>query len=150
MIKQRRTGSSSAAKHTDNDNSNSGSGAWTSLRAPTSSGHSNQQPSSSYAPPLTTGSIGQSGPKKRTRDDDRDPRDEENNSDDDDDDDDDRPRKKRGKGPIDREPHLGLRCPFYVRDPERYAQIGACSSGKGFANMSRLRYSDYRKIVVNH
>ena len=121
--------------------------AWISLGAPTSSGHPDQQSSSSSAPPLTTGSIGQSSPKKRTRDDDGDPGDDEEN--DSKGDDDDRRRKKRGKGPIDREPHLGLRCPFYVRDPERYAQIQACSSGKGFANMSRLRYGDYRKVIIS-
>ena len=66
------------------------------------------------------------------------------------DDDDDRRRKKRGKGPIGRESHLGLlRCPFYIRDPERYAQIQACSSGKGFANISRLMYGDYRMVIAS-
>jgi hypothetical protein len=59
----------------------------------------------------------------------------------DDDSDDDEPRRnKKGKGPVGREPHLGLRCPFYLRDPERYVKVQACSNGRGFANMARLRF----------
>jgi len=38
-----------------------------------------------------------------------------------------------------RRPHLGLRCPFFSHNPAKYANIHACSSGRGFADMPRLR-----------
>jgi hypothetical protein len=124
-------------------------GAWTSTRAPNSNGHSNQQASTSSAQSLATGSNSQPESTKRTRDDDKNPGDGGESSSEDDDNDD-RRRRKKGKGNIDRVPHLGLRCPFYLRDPEKYAQIQACSSGRGFADMSRLRYYAYMKMIKHH
>ncbi|KAF2106188.1 hypothetical protein BDV96DRAFT_337079 [Lophiotrema nucula] len=73
--------------------------------------------------------------RKRERDGDKYPDD-----DDDDSEDDDRRRNKKGKGPEGKGSHLGLRCPFYLRDPEKYSKIQACSNGKGFADMARLRH----------
>lgn len=72
---------------------------------------------------------------KRGRDGGKDPDDESGNSNSDDD----RRKPKRGKIPANGKPERRLRCPFYLHDPEKYGSTHACSSGKGFSDLTRLR-----------
>ncbi|KAF2731117.1 hypothetical protein EJ04DRAFT_554948, partial [Polyplosphaeria fusca] len=78
----------------------------------------------------------ESTPRKRQRGAGEDPNGDENESEDDDE----RRSNKKGKATTDRKSPLGLRCPFYSHDPNRYARVQACSNGRGFPSMARLRY----------
>ncbi|KAF2107323.1 hypothetical protein BDV96DRAFT_653914 [Lophiotrema nucula] len=92
----------------------------------------------SAQPSSQEGGSKQPRAKKRERGDGRDPGD--GDGDDSTTDDDDRRRNKRGKMPAHRKPHLGLRCPFYLRQPDKYRNVQACSNEGGFADFSRLRF----------
>ncbi|OAG07067.1 uncharacterized protein CC84DRAFT_1258265 [Paraphaeosphaeria sporulosa] len=78
---------------------------------------------------------------KRARGGGRDPDDE--GDDDSDQEDDNRPRKK---GPTQRIPQRRLKCPFYLRQPEKYTK--AACRGEGFAEMGKLK--DHLKRVHMH
>jgi hypothetical protein len=52
----------------------------------------------------------------------------------------DRRNNKRGKGSTaTNSPSKRPRCPFYLRNPSKYAMIQACSSGKGFKDIAALK-----------
>ncbi|KAF2792877.1 hypothetical protein K505DRAFT_418159 [Melanomma pulvis-pyrius CBS 109.77] len=59
------------------------------------------------------------------------------NGGDDEDDEDDRPKKRNEKNSPDRLPQRRLKCPFYQRQPEKYAR--AACRGEGFADMAKLK-----------
>jgi hypothetical protein len=108
-------------------------------------GYSNTQSSSprSQGNPVSSSSKAPHQPqrRKRARGDGRDPEDGGNESDDDEDD---RPKKKNEKRSPDRLPHRRLKCPFYQRQPEKYAR--AACRGEGFADMAKLK----QDCIYNH
>src|SRR4051812_39180488 len=53
------------------------------------------------------------------------------------DDEDRRPSKQNDRGPQDGFPRRRLKCPFYQRQPEKYAR--AACRGEGFADMAKLK-----------
>ncbi|KAF2183096.1 hypothetical protein K469DRAFT_751693 [Zopfia rhizophila CBS 207.26] len=102
------------------------------------SGTSNTQPGQSRNQIGITSSSQQTSEQprrqKRSRGNGRDPGD---GSDESGDDEDKRPSKRNDRGPPDGLPRRRLKCPFYQRQPEKYAR--AACRGEGFADMAKLK-----------